>query len=243
MDLNFHSEKEILKKNTLLSKTNRELDRFVYSASHELRAPLTSLLGLLDIAGRTSHKEELKKCHAMMHERIQSMDLLIKEIIDFTRNERLTLREEKFALRPLVQRILDDLKFMGPVHKQTIEIHIDAGLEITTDATRLKILLNNLISNSFKYADRHKPICTVAVGAHLENQHLIIWVKDNGQGISAEHHKKIFSMFYRGSEDSTGSGLGLYIVHEIVARLNGTIRLESTPGEGAIFTLRLPTGS
>lgn len=240
MDLNFHSEKEILQKNVLLSKTNHELDRFVYSASHELRAPLTSLLGLLDIAGRTSNEEELKQCHSMMHERIQNMDLLIKEVIDFSRNARQEISKEKFLLRPLVQKILDDLKFMGPVDKMVLKLSINPDMEVITDPARLKMLLNNLISNAFKYADRQKDKCEIEIGAQVENQHVTLWVKDNGQGIAIEQQQKIFNMFYRASEDSSGSGLGLYIVREIVTRLNGTIHLESAPAVGSTFTLRLP---
>lgn len=240
MDLNFHSEKEILQKNVLLSKTNHELDRFVYSASHELRAPLTSLLGLLDIAGRTSNEEELKQCHSMMHERIQNMDLLIKEVIDFSRNARQEISKEKFELRPVVQKILDDLKFMGPVEKMVLKLKINPDMEVITDPARLKMLLNNLISNAFKYADRQKEICEIEIGAEVENQHVTLWIKDNGQGIAPEQQQKIFNMFYRASEDSSGSGLGLYIVREIVTRLNGTIQLKSALGQGSTFTLRLP---
>jgi signal transduction histidine kinase len=161
MDLNFNSEKEILQKNVLLSKTNQELDRFVYSASHELRAPLTSLLGLLDIAGRTSNEEELKQCHTMMHDRIQNMDLLIKEVIDFSRNARQEISKEKFVLRPVAQKILDDLKFMGPVDKMVLKLSINPDVEVITDPARLKMLLNNLISNAFKYADRQKDKCEI----------------------------------------------------------------------------------
>lgn len=240
MDLNFHSEKEILQKNALLSKTNHELDRFVYSASHELRAPLTSLLGLLDIAGRTSDEDELKQCHSMMHERIQNMDLLIKEVIDFSRNARQEISKEKFELRPVVQKILDDLKFMGPVDKMVLKLKINPDMEVITDPARLKMLLNNLISNAFKYADRQKEICEIEIGAEVENQHVTLWIKDNGQGIDPEQQQKIFNMFYRASEDSSGSGLGLYIVREIVTRLNGTIQLKSALGQGSTFTLRLP---
>lgn len=240
MDLNFHSEKEILQKNVLLSKTNHELDRFVYSASHELRAPLSSLLGLLDIAERTSNEEELKQCHSMMHERIQNMDLLIKEVIDFSRNARQEISKEKFVLRPVVQKILDDLKFMGPVDKMVLKLSMHPDMEVITDPTRLKMLLNNLISNAFKYADRQKEKCEIEVGAKAENQHVTLWIKDNGQGIATEQQQKIFNMFYRASEDSSGSGLGLYIVREIVTRLNGTIHLESAPAVGSTFTLRLP---
>jgi signal transduction histidine kinase len=198
------------------------------------------LLGLLDIAGRTSDEDELKQCHSMMHERIQNMDLLIKEVIDFSRNARQEISKEKFELRPVVQKILDDLKFMGPVDKMVLKLKINPDMEVITDPARLKMLLNNLISNAFKYADRQKEICEIEIGAEVENQHVTLWIKDNGQGIAPEQQQKIFNMFYRASEDSSGSGLGLYIVREIVTRLNGTIQLKSTLGQGSTFTLRLP---
>lgn len=176
----------------------------------------------------------------MMHERIQNMDLLIKEVIDFSRNARQEISKEKFELRPVVQKILDDLKFMGPVDKMVLKLKINPDMEVITDPARLKMLLNNLISNAFKYADRQKEICEIEIGAEVENQHVTLWIKDNGQGIDPEQQQKIFNMFYRASEDSSGSGLGLYIVREIVTRLNGTIQLKSALGQGSTFTLRLP---
>ncbi|MBX2897585.1 MAG: HAMP domain-containing histidine kinase [Cyclobacteriaceae bacterium] len=240
MDMNHHSQKEILEKNTLLTKTNQELDRFVYSASHELRAPLTSLLGLVDIASRSSEAIEVKQCHQMMTERIHNLDMLIKEIIDFSRNTRVEIQLENIVLRPFVEQLTEELKFMAVADKVQVQLIIDPHLEIKTDKARLQVILNNLISNAFKYVDLQKQSREIKISAVLQNKQLLLTIADNGIGISKEYHKKIFDMFFRASVQSSGSGLGLYIVQDIVTRLHGSIRVESVAGEGSTFVLMLP---
>ena len=111
LSINFHSENEILVKNDLLSKTNQELDRFVYSASHDLKAPLSSMLGLIEVAQRTDDPEEIKMCLGMMRGRINILDDFIREIIDYSRNARLELKKDKFSLLELTKEVVDGLLF------------------------------------------------------------------------------------------------------------------------------------
>jgi len=240
IDLNFHSQNEILVKNELLAKTNRELDRFVYSASHDLRAPLTSLLGLIEITTKTDDPEEIRLCHAMMKDRIHNLDSFIKEIIDFSRNARQEIRNERIALLPLIKEIIEDYKFSPGTGQVAVRLDVNPEFEITTDLPRLKVVLNNLIGNAFKYYDNDKKFQEVSIHAQHEQSNIRIDIKDNGVGIASEHHTKIFDMFFRASERSQGSGLGLYIVKETLARLRGTIHMQSTEGEGTRFTVLLP---
>jgi signal transduction histidine kinase len=238
--VNHVTQKEILSKNDLLAKTNNELDRFVYSASHDLRAPLRSLLGLIEVAQKTDDPEEIHQCMDLMKNRVHNMDGFIKEIIDFTRNARQEVKRENLLLLPIVQEVIEDLKFAEGMEQIYIRLDIPAGLEIVSDSTRLKVILHNLVGNSFKYHDPHKEQQEVFIKAIQEEGQVRIDIEDNGIGIAPEHQKKVFDMFYRASEKSQGSGLGLYIVQETLARLNGSIQMVSTAGIGSRFSIWLP---
>jgi signal transduction histidine kinase len=243
VDVNHTTEKEILSKNDLLAKTNKELDRFVYSASHDLRAPLRSLLGLIEVTQKTNDPEEVVQCLDLMKQRIHNMDGFIKEIIDFSRNARQEVRSETMLLLPIIQEIIEDLKFAEGMEQIYVRLDVSPNLEIVSDATRLKVILQNLIGNSFKYHDSQKQQQEVFIKAIREEGRVRIDIDDNGVGIPIEHQERIFEMFYRASEKSQGSGLGLYIVQETLARLKGSIQMKSTPGQGSQFRLFLPDQS
>lgn len=240
IDLNFHSQKEILTKNELLAKTNKELDRFVYSASHDLRAPLTSLLGLIEIADKTNDFEEIHLCHTMMKDRVHNLDSFIKEIIDFSRNARQEVRRERITILPIIKQTIEELKFAEGMEQIYVRLDVSPTLEIISDTTRLKVILHNLIGNAFKYQDSQKPQQEVFIKVIQEETHVRIDIEDNGMGIPQEHQEKIFDMFYRASEKSQGSGLGLYIVKETLPKLNGTVQVQATVGKGSCFSVWLP---
>jgi signal transduction histidine kinase len=240
LDVNHYSENEIMRKNELLSKTNQELDRFVYSASHDLKAPLSSMQGLIEIAQRTEDPEEVKTCLGMMKERVLNLDAFILEIIDYSRNSRLELKKEKFNLMNLVMEVVDSLRYAEGFENIYLKYNMPKELEIESDRSRLKVVLNNLIGNSLKYHDPAKDNPLVEISATSQNSDFKIEIQDNGLGIATEHTPKIFDMFYRASEKSKGSGLGLYIVKETVEKMNGKISVESQLGRGTKFTVFLP---
>jgi signal transduction histidine kinase len=240
--INTKTEKEIMAKNELLAKTNTELDRFVYSASHDLRAPLRSLLGLIEVTQKTVRPEEIQECLMMMKDRVHNMDLFIKEIIDFSRNARQALRYEPINVRAMVQEVINDLKFAEGMEQIYVRLDIPSDFTILTDKSRLSVVLHNLIGNAFKYHDPQKENQEVTVKVTGDSDQTKIEISDNGIGIAPEHQEKIFEMFYRASEQSNGSGLGLYIVRETVTKLKGNIQVSSTPGLGSVFAITLPTG-
>jgi signal transduction histidine kinase len=102
------------------------------------------------------------------------------------------------------------------------------------------VVLSNLIANAIRYHDHRKEKRYIKVYHHITSSSFSLHVEDNGQGISPEIHTKIFDMFYRGNESSQGSGLGLYIVKETLAKLSGTIQLCSTPRQGSTFSISMP---
>lgn len=233
------SGEEVLRKNAQLAKINEELDRFVYSASHDMRAPLSSLLGLIYLSERSTDVKEIQTYMQMMKERINTMEGFIREITDYSRNARVELTIEEIALASLVGELAQNLAHSvgKPVR---VENKIDGSLVLRTDRSRLKVIINNLISNAYKYHNLEQNDPRIIISCELNNGHANISIEDNGQGISPEHHERIFDMFFRASENSEGSGLGLYIVKETLQKLGGAIRVESSPGKGSTFTFTVP---
>lgn len=233
------AEQELMLKNNQLAKTNEELDRFVYSASHDMRAPLSSLLGLIHLAEIGKPSEEQKTYLTMMKDRIHVMEGFIREVTDYSRNTRLGLSLNPVSLHTVVKDVVSNLSYAEEGRNVRVIIEIDPSLSITTDVTRVKVVLNNLISNAYKY---HQPSGDryIRVRAVVRGSLVYVAVEDNGRGIPSEHHHRIFEMFFRASEDSEGSGLGLYIVKETLQKLGGDISVQSESGKGSTFTFTLP---
>jgi PAS domain S-box-containing protein len=234
------AEKELAIKNLQLAKTNEELDRFVYSASHDMRAPLTSMLGLINLSERSNPSEEMKSYLAWMTRCIATMEGFIKEVTDYSRNARLDFLLTELPLHDFISETTENLAYTVIDKKVRVEINVAQDLVIKTDSGRLKIVFNNLISNAYKYHryDQSDPYIRIDADQHEEN--LIAHITDNGSGIPEQHITKIFDMFYRASETSQGSGLGLYIVKEALQKLGGTISVVSEVDKGSTFTLSIP---
>ncbi len=230
------SEKE---KNDLLQKINTELDQFVYSVSHDLRSPLSSIQGLVGIGKISNDPDEIKKCFALIEDRVKAQYFFINEIIEIYRNNRAELKPEKLHLKTVVQEVVKETSFESGASGIDFKVTINEELFIKTDKVRLKSIFFNLIGNAIKYHDDEKSNKFIEVGAHQNNSTVEIFVEDNGKGISEEHLPKIFDMFYRASNDSKGSGLGLYIVKEMTTKLGATVAVHSEISKGTKFTLQL----
>jgi signal transduction histidine kinase len=237
MDIHYHSEKAILLKNDQLQKANAELDRFVYSASHDLRAPLSSLLGLIEVA-KMDH-QGIDHYLGMMKTKIHDLDDFIKEIISYSRNARMEVRKQPVNLRKSVSEVTEALTFSVGNPDINIENMVSENIVLNTDSVRLKIVLSNLIDNSLKYRDVKKEKPFIRIEALEKDDVKVIVVKDNGVGIDQLYLDKIFNMFFRASEHSKGSGLGLYIVKETLNKINGSIRVESSLGNGTTFMVSI----
>ncbi|MDQ2658449.1 MAG: HAMP domain-containing histidine kinase [Bacteroidota bacterium] len=239
MDLHHHSQKALLDKNEQLQKANTELDRFVYSASHDLRAPLSSLLGLIEVAkldhGDVDHYLD------MMRGKIHDLEDFIKEIISYSRNARMEVKKQPVNLKQIVDEVTEALTFSVGNPDIRIDNLVAENMIVYTDSMRLKIVLSNLIDNSLKYRDEQKEKPFIRIEATERDHVKLIIVKDNGVGIDQVYLEKIFQMFFRASESSKGSGLGLYIVKETLGKINGSIQVESSLGTGTTFMVRIPS--
>ncbi len=231
--------KELAKQNKILQKANRELDHFVYSASHDLRAPLMSIKGLINLATYETKEKEILKYFEMMEERIQNLDNFIQEIIYYSRNSRMQIEKKPVDFNELTESVIKDLNYMKGANE--IKLNRDYQFEeIKSDFSRLKVILNNLVSNAIKYHDYSKKSPKIDLTVRQDDAFWYLTVADNGKGIEKEYLEHIFKMFFRASEESEGSGLGLYIVKEVVDRLAGSIEVDSTINVGTTVKLKIP---
>jgi signal transduction histidine kinase len=227
-------------RNQELKKLNSELDKFVYSASHDLRAPLSSILGLVNVARQEPDQNKVFYLN-LIEKSIHKLDQFIRDIIDFSRNARLDLVKEEINFELLIRDILEEMKYMDEKNRILRTIQVIGQGPYFSDSRRLVIILNNLVSNAIKY---HNPLADnpyIEIRVELDSHQARINVNDNGHGIAQEHLSNIFKMFYRATEASKGSGLGLYIVHETVEKLSGKVSVSSTLGVGSTFEVTLPS--
>jgi signal transduction histidine kinase len=232
---------ELKLKNEDLQKSNTELDHFVYSTSHDLKAPLSSISGLINIAKIEIKDEKSIDYFDMIDGRIDKLNLFIKDIIDLSRNSRLELVKEEVDISLLIENAIENNRYMENANSIEFKKNIEKSNSYYLDRARLEVVLNNLISNAIKY---HKKTGDrwIEVSVKRLKTNVRIVIKDNGVGISKEHHKKVFDMFYRGHEESEGSGLGLYIVSDVVKKMKGEIILKSEEGQGTEMTINIPMG-
>ena len=234
------NKNELSKKNQDLVKLNAELDRFVYNTSHDLKAPLNSILGLVQLMDLSNDINEVRDYSSMIKTRVSDLNKFITEVADYSRNATSQVTIVKVLLRKAVRDALENLRYIPGADRLSIQLDIDDTLEITTDITRLQIVLNNLLSNSFKYQDKRKENPFVKISAEHQTETIIITIEDNGVGIPEQQLGKIFDMYSRANDQIEGSGLGLYIVHETIEKLGGAISVKSKEGHGSKFLIRLP---
>ncbi|MEP2056541.1 MAG: PAS domain S-box protein [Maribacter litoralis] len=226
-----------------LQKTNSELDSFVYSASHELRAPLSSVLGLIQLIKMEGVDPKLYQHIDMMEISIERLDSFIKDIIEYSRNKHKNIELEPINFSNLIEQSLESFWYLENTKKIKIDISIDDKVQFVSDSKRVSVLLNNFISNAIKYHDVTKKSPFIWISVKTSKKEAILVVKDNGVGIDEDQIKRIFEMFYRVSSKVMGSGIGLFIVKEVISRLKGTVTLKSKIGKGSTFTITIPNES
>ena len=234
--------KSLEEQNNELIKINEELDKFVYRASHDLRAPLKSIIGLVNLANIDLNKSNFSLLQEYIHRiegSVTKLDNTIAEIINYSKNNRLEINKEPIDFSELLDEVWDKLKYLEGAIEIEKKVNIEQETPLYADKSRLFVILNNLLSNSIKYRkDSLQPFIKIDATVHSDT--FSITVEDNGIGISDKYIDKIFDMFYRATESSDGSGLGLYIVKETVDRLKGTIEVESEPNVGTRFKVEFP---
>lgn len=234
------AEKSLKEQNEQLLKINTELDSFVYSVSHNLRGPLASILGLVNLTRMEHIGFDHQNYFDLIEKRIQNLDHTIRQILDHYKNARMVLFPEPLLVRPVVDDILWHLEYLNNYKEVDVTVNVDKDMEIVSDHYRLSVILHNLITNAFRYIDTEKETKWISIDAQFDAGALVLTVADNGIGMKEEVQKRAFEMFFRGTSKSDGAGLGLYITRESVLTLGGSIQINSVWQEGTRIEVRLP---
>lgn len=237
------SEDLLLQRNDELERINTELDRFVYSVTHDLKAPLSNMQGLINLVKLENDPDRLMEYCPIMESSVNKMQDFINELIIYARNANAEVQKKVVDLRGILSELVEDHKYTAGAEKINFSVEISENSKVLSDASRIRIIFNNLISNAIKYHDYSKKNLFVKIRGFRDKEGTHIRVIDNGTGMEREHAEKIFGMFYRVAENTsevTGSGIGLFIVNEVLKKIGGSISVESTPHEGTTFTVLIP---
>lgn len=233
-------EKKLTEQNHFLQQNNAELEKFIYSVSHDLRSPLVSIMGVINIARMETPDPQITIYLNFIEHSVRKLDNFVQDLINISKNSATDIRIEPIKLRELISGIFDQLQYIENVKLIRKLIEVDAPVELYSDKERLSIVMSNLLSNAIKYHNMEQKDPFIHISIFVNEQQAVISLQDNGLGIGKQHLDRIFNKFYRASQASKGSGLGLFIVKETLEKLQGSIRVISDEGKGSIFTIIVP---
>jgi PAS domain S-box-containing protein len=223
-----------------LKTRNTELDNFVYKVSHDLRAPLSSVLGLVHLAALPGNDDSLADYLKLVGQKAEQLDHFISDVLSHSKNLKMELKIEQVDFHKIIDQTFNDLSYLKGAENVNKDVKIEAR-DFKSDPWRIGEIFRNLVSNAIKYRKLGADRTDIVIRIDQDDVgRCTIVFKDNGIGVSKENLDKIFEMFYRASAQSDGSGLGLYIVKNAIDKLGGTVTVESALGTGTTFKIILP---
>ena len=228
-------------KNAELYTAYDELNKFAYSISHDIRGPLSAMLGAINVAEDLDNVQEMKDMLHLMEKSLNKLEDYIHNMHDYYSLQRGELAIKSIDFKLLFAEIGDFYTLLAKNNNIAFEINVDQKQDFKTDDAPLKLIFNNLISNAFKYQHKKNKNKSVSVNVVVANATATIQVKDTGVGILGTHIGEIFNLFYRASYQDVGSGFGLYNVKSALAKLNGQIAVNSVLDQGTTFIVTIPS--
>jgi signal transduction histidine kinase len=235
---NMHFSEEITKQNLALNQINHELDKFLYSVSHNIRGPIASLEGLLKVI-EISDVQTVNELKHHLRLNLRLLNGFVSDINNVATNIHTHVNYQEINLRDILEQTLlfvDDIYEVKP----NVNLEIPASYTIKTDANRLGMVIKCLLKNSFQYRDQRKNDFKIDFKVKQNEDFHLLEIMDNGIGIPDKVMPHIFDMFYRGTELSSGNGMGLYNSREILKKIGGTMNIESKDREWTKVKIYLP---
>jgi PAS domain S-box-containing protein len=235
---------ELKQTNERLTRTNQDLDNFVYAASHDLKQPVNNLVGLFEELGRSASyadPEEEQLLVPLIQDALQQLGHTIDDLAALGQAQQTSeaALSEEVPLADLMEEVVNTLEPQARAARARITVDFAARPAVAFARANLRTVLLNLLSNSLKYADPARP-ARIHVSVWVEEGQPVLVVEDNGLGFDAEKHgAELFHLFRRLHTHTPGSGVGLYLVNRIVQAHGGSIAMASQPGAGATFRVRL----
>lgn len=224
-----------------LNKRYSELMQFNYIVSHNLRSPVTSILGLAQLINTNLEEEELKVTTKFILDAAEAIDALLHDLNSIlSTRSMLSERKEPFLIADVIQSVCNSLSMEIADTNAILTVDIDPAVaEITSIRTYIHSIFFNLIANAIKYREEGRQVIIKIKATEVDGR-VVITVADNGSGIDLSlHREKIFSLYSRFHLNYEGKGLGLYMTKTQIETLGGTIKIESKEGEGTTFTITL----
>jgi PAS domain S-box-containing protein len=221
----------------LLDK-NKEMDQFVYKASHDIKGPLVSIIGLTNLAISEIKDADSVRYLSMINKTATRLNKTLMGLLNLAITEKTRKEVKEIRVLDTSQEIIDTLKHKEGFSEIAFKVIIDENLVVRTNEIVFNSVIQNLRDNAIKYRSRKDPMVEIRAGK--TGKGIEYSVKDNGIGIPHEFQSKIFEMFFRATQKSEGTGLGLYIVKNSIEKMGGEIKVKSAPGKGTQFTVFLP---
>ncbi|MEN7549122.1 ATP-binding protein [Rapidithrix thailandica] len=225
---------------THMQEAVEELNTFMYKASHDLRGPLSTLIGLINLMEPEIKEPGLVHYFQMVSYQAERLDKIIHELIELTQIRQVQSRASLIDFPVVLEEVLYSLQKVEGFQYIAFRRDIELKSHFYTDRSLLVLVLQNLIENAVKYRKDNIDYPFIKIIAKEEGHLLVIQIEDNGIGIPEEFQNDVFKMFFRATDRSKGSGLGLYTVKQTIKKLDGSISLYSNPHQGSKFTIFLP---
>jgi PAS domain S-box-containing protein len=223
-----------------LSERNFELDQLMYKTSHDLRSPLSSILGLVNLANLDPNPANLQQYLKKIEGRIKKLDEFISSMVNYARVNRGEITISEIDLERMVKAAIQELEYLDNFQAVKTSIIVNNGhVPFRNDHFLMNIIVGNVISNAYKYYNPEVD-SYLRITIDIRESQATLEFADNGIGIRKEHQDKIFDMFYRATDRSQGSGLGMYIVRQAIEKVEGTISVKSTYGSGTSIRITVP---
>jgi signal transduction histidine kinase len=239
------SNEELLEANNQLVRTNDELDTFVYTASHDLQAPITNLQGLVQeledhLPAQVRQTQDLDALLEMIKSSLARFGQTLHQLAELgTKRGENSGPREILNLATVLEEVRQDLAPVLTATAGRLEVDLAGKGDVIFAPQHLRSVLYNLVSNAFKY--RHPDRAPVVrVRSHRELGRVVVSVQDNGLGLSEEQQDQLFGLFRRLHTHVEGTGVGLYLVKKILDNVGGAVRVKSQVGQGSTFTVILP---
>jgi signal transduction histidine kinase len=237
-EINVGLESVIAKRTGQLQEAYKELDTFFYRSSHDFRRPLTTFLGLAEVAKITVKDANALELFEKVKETATNLDKMLFKLQSISDVGTQQLVYKEVFIKEIFNNIHD--AFRDEMTRVAMKASCEIELEhvFYSYPAMVKIIVENLIENAYQFRRPDGP--AVVFRVFEKDRHIVLEVKDNGQGIDPQYHEQIFDMYFRGNERSRGNGLGLYIVKKAVEKLGGSVTVQSAVAEGSTFTVYLP---
>ncbi|MCU0415631.1 MAG: sensor histidine kinase [Cytophagaceae bacterium] len=237
--VNRELEEKVRERTKELEYKNQQLDLFIYKASHDIKGPLKSILGLTRLGKIDIYDPKALEYIQHIEKSTQRLDLLVHDLLEISKLKQTRVQQHRIDFGSMIQDIKESLQHLDGFSDFNIYVNINQNQEFYQDKNMMYSIFQNIIENAFKYRDTSKSNAHIEIAIDSTQKRTIIEFKDNGIGIEPELTEKIFDMFFQAHDHLQGSGLGLYLVRLAVEKIGGKIQVESNIGKGTHFHLVL----